>query len=85
TVDIDRDEVLNAALFNVEWREPQRPDERRAELTIDIDDTGMPTLVLISKSSEVEQYDAQAVNMLWRWKFKPQPDGRRMTVGVNFL
>ncbi|HFX6757700.1 TPA: TonB family protein [Klebsiella variicola] len=85
TVDIDRDEVLNAALFNVEWKAPQRPDERRAELTVDIDDTGMPTLVLISKSSEVEQYDAQAVNMLWRWNFKPQPDGRRMTVGVNFL
>ncbi|USB41309.1 TonB family protein [Klebsiella africana] len=85
TVDIDRDEVLNAALFNVEWKAPQRPDERRAELTVDIDDTGMPTLVLISKSSKVEQYDAQAVNMLWRWKFKPQPDGRRMTVGVNFL
>ena len=85
TVDIDRDEVLNAALFNVEWKAPQRPDGQRVELTVDIDDTGMPTLVLVSKSSTVEQYDAQAVDMLWRWNFKPLPDARRITVGVNFL
>lgn len=84
TVDIDQNEVLNAPFFNVKWKTPQTQDDKRAELTVDIDKSGAPTLVLVSKSSEVEEYDAQAVDMLWRWKFKPQPDGRQITVGVNF-
>lgn len=83
-VDIDRNEVLNASFFNVEWRTPQMPGDKWAELTVDIDKSGAPTLVLVSKSSEVEDDDARAVDMLWRWKFKPQPDGRQITVGVNF-
>lgn len=84
TVDIDQNEVLNAHFFNVEWKAPQLQGDKRTELTVDIDKSGVPTLVLVSKSSEVEEYDAQAVDMLWRWKFKPQPDGRQITVGVNF-
>lgn len=83
-VDIDRNEVLNAPFFNVEWRTPQIQGDKRTELTVDIDKNGIPTLVLVSKSSEVEEYDARAVDMLWRWKFKPQPDGRRITIRVNF-
>lgn len=83
-VDIDRNEVLNASFFNVEWKAPQMPGDKRTELTVDIDKSGVPTLVLVSKSSEVEDDDARAVDMLWRWKFKPQPDGRQITVGVNF-
>lgn len=84
TVDIDQNEVLNAPFFNVKWKTPQTQGDKRAELTVDIDKSGAPTLVLVSKSSEVEEYDAQAVDMLWRWKFKPQSDGRQITVGVNF-
>ncbi len=84
TVDIDRNEVLNAPFFNVEWKTPQIQGDKRTELTVDIDKNGIPTLVLVSKSSEVEEYDARAVDMLWRWKFKPQPDGRRITIRVNF-
>ncbi|QGN40299.1 TonB family protein [Klebsiella oxytoca] len=84
TVDIDRNEVLNAPFFNVEWKRPQAQGDKQAELSVDIDKNGAPTLVLVSKSSEVEEYDARAVDMLWRWKFKPQPDGRRITIRVNF-
>lgn len=84
TVDIDQNEVLNAPFFNVKWKTPQTQGDKRAELTVDIDKSGVPTLVLVSKSSEVEDDDARAVDMLWRWKFKPQPDGRQITVGVNF-
>lgn len=83
-VDIDRNEVLNAYFFKVEWKAPQTQGDKRAELTVDIDKNGVPTLVLVSKSSGVEDDDARAVDMLWRWKFKPQPDGRQITVGVNF-
>lgn len=83
-VDIDRSEVLNASFFGVEWKGSQIQSDNRAELTVDIDKNGIPTLVLVSKSSEVEEYDARAVDMLWRWKFKPQPDGRRITIRVNF-
>lgn len=83
-VDIDQNEVLNAPFFNVKWKTPQTQGDKRTELTVDIDKSGAPTLVLVSKSSEVEEYDAQAVDMLWRWKFKPQSDGRQITVGVNF-
>ena len=84
TVDIDKNAVLNASFFGVEWKAPQMQGDKRTELTVDIDKNGAPTLVLVSKSSEVEQYDARAVDMLWRWKFKPQPDGRQITIGVNF-
>lgn len=84
SVDIVRNEVLNASSFDVEWQAPQMQGDKRTELTVDIDKNGAPTLVLVSKSSEVEQYDAQAVDMLWRWKFKPQSDGRQITIGVNF-
>ncbi|WP_261797669.1 energy transducer TonB family protein, partial [Klebsiella pneumoniae] len=82
-VDIDRNEVLNASFFNVEWKTPQAQGDKRAELSVDIDKNGAPTLVLVSKSSEVEEYDARAIDMFWRWKFKPQPDGRRITIRVN--
>lgn len=84
TVDIDQNEVLNAPFFNVEWKMPQIQGDKRTELTVDIDKNGIPTLVLVSKSSEVEEYDARAVDMLWRWKFKPQPDSRKKTISVNF-
>lgn len=84
TVDIEQKDVLNASLFDVSWKQAQRQSDKRTELTVDVDKHGVPTLVLVSKSSEVERYDAQAVNMLWRWKFKPQPGGRQLTVGVNF-
>ncbi|HEY4467105.1 MAG TPA: TonB family protein [Klebsiella sp.] len=84
SVDIDQKDVVNASLFDVSWKKEQVQGDKRTELTVDVDKNGVPTLVLVSKSSEVELYDAQAVNMLWRWKFKPHPEGRRLTVGMNF-
>lgn len=48
----------------------------------------MPVNFISDRVPPEEYYgemEARAVNMLWRWNFKPQPDGRRMTVGVNFL
>ncbi len=84
TTDVKPQEIVSAPLSGVPLLQTPVMGNKRTELTVDIDKNGKPTLVLVSKSSQVEQYDAQAVNMIWRWKFKPQSSGRQITVGVDF-
>lgn len=84
TADVKPQEIVSAPLSGVPLLQTPVLGNKPTELIVDIDKNGKPTLVLVSKSSQVEQYDAQAVNMIWRWKFKPQSSGRQITVGVDF-
>lgn len=83
-VDIRQGEALSGERLGVPMLNYTGDGEWQSELEIDIDESGAPTLVLVTKSSGIEEYDAQALNMLWGWRFKGQPGGGRVNAVVYF-